>query len=154
MKLKKNTDHDHSNKYITIQEFNKITAENSASRLAEANLASKNDIAALVKNLNKKVTSNKKKHVKAEKKVTDLTNKVVQLSEKGYAFLLGRMYFTRNDNYQNLLVFDPMLSSLILDSNEKVNNWILTRTSSEKVKRLDTNFEETVPNLAKHRVKI
>ena len=53
MKLKKNTDHDHSNKYITIQEFNKITAENSASRLAEANLASKNDIAALVKNLNK-----------------------------------------------------------------------------------------------------
>ena len=64
------------------------------------------------------------------------------------------MYFTGNDNYQNLLVFDPMLSSLILDSNEKVNNWILTRTSSEKVKRLDTNFEATMPNLAKHRVKI
>ena len=64
---KKITDHDHD-KYITTPEFNKLTAENFAARLAQANLASKNDIAALVKktdfddklkNLNKKVTSNK-----------------------------------------------------------------------------------------------
>ena len=46
---KKNTDHDHSNKYITTQEFNKVTVENFVSRLAQANLASKNYIAALVK---------------------------------------------------------------------------------------------------------
>ena len=46
---KKFTDHGHSNKYITTQEFNKLTSENFAARLAEANLASKNYIAALVK---------------------------------------------------------------------------------------------------------
>ena len=41
-------DHDHSNKYVTTQEFNKLTAKHFASRLAEAKLASKYDIAALV----------------------------------------------------------------------------------------------------------
>ena len=45
---KKITDHDHD-KYITTPEFNKFTAENFVPRLAQAKLASKNDIAALVK---------------------------------------------------------------------------------------------------------
>ena len=39
-------DHD---KYITTQKFNKLTSENFASRLAQANLASKSDFAAFVK---------------------------------------------------------------------------------------------------------
>ena len=42
------TDHDHD-KYITTQELNKLTAENFTARLAQANLASKNDIANFVK---------------------------------------------------------------------------------------------------------
>ena len=40
--------HDDS-KYITTPEFNKLTAESIAARLAQANLASKNDIANFVK---------------------------------------------------------------------------------------------------------
>ena len=48
MKLKKMTDHDHGNKYITTQEFNKLTAEKFAAGLAQENLESKNDIANLV----------------------------------------------------------------------------------------------------------
>ena len=92
------TDHDHSNKSITIQEFHKLTAQNFASRIAQANLASKSDIDALVKKRltinyddklktsNKNVTSNKIKHAEAEKKVTYLTNKMAQISEKGYDF--------------------------------------------------------------------
>ena len=53
---------------ITIQEFNKLTSENFEVRLAQANLATKADIDDFVeqtdfndklKNLNKKVTSNK-----------------------------------------------------------------------------------------------
>ena len=38
------TDHDHD-KYITTQDFNKLTAENFTARLAQVNLASKIDIA-------------------------------------------------------------------------------------------------------------
>ena len=68
---KKITDHDHD-RYITTPEFNKWIAKSFAATLAQANLASKNDIAALVKrtdsddklkNFNKKVTSNKSKHL-------------------------------------------------------------------------------------------
>ena len=59
---KKSTDHDHD-KYITTQEFNKLTSDNFTVRLTQANLTSKNDISYFndkLKNLNKKVTSNKK----------------------------------------------------------------------------------------------
>ena len=60
---KKITDHDHD-KYIITPEFLKLTAENFAARLAQANLASKSDIVNFVKktdfddklkNLNKKL---------------------------------------------------------------------------------------------------
>ena len=62
---------DHS-KYVTTPEFNKITAESFTARLAQANLASKNDIPNFLKKtdfydklktLNKKFTSNETKHV-------------------------------------------------------------------------------------------
>ena len=45
---KKNTDHDHD-KHIATLEFNKLTTENFAARLAQANLASESDIANFVK---------------------------------------------------------------------------------------------------------
>ena len=51
-----------------------------------------------------------------------LSKKVEQISGKGYDLLLGRMYFTGDDGYQNFLVFAPILSLLVLDSNEKVTN--------------------------------
>ena len=48
MKLK-NTDLDYSNKYITTQEFNKLTSEIFTSRLAQASLANKNYLCNFVK---------------------------------------------------------------------------------------------------------
>ena len=47
----------------------------------------KTDFDDKIKKKNKKVTSNKTKHIEAGKKITDLTNKVTQISEKGYDFL-------------------------------------------------------------------
>ena len=137
MKAIKTTDT--SNLVITVQEFNKLFAENFAVRLAQVNLATKADIADFLsmidfddnlKSLNKKVTSNRSKHVKVAKKITDLTNKIVQIPERRQDFLLGRMQFTGNDSYQNFLAFASMCSSLILDSNKKVNNWLSTGISS------------------------
>ena len=61
---KKITDHDHA-KYITTQEFNKLTSENFAARLAQANLSSKNDIAKFVKK-------------------TDVDDKLKNLNRKSY----------------------------------------------------------------------
>ena len=44
------SDHDRD-KYITTQEFGKLAAENCTVRLAQANSASKSDIANFVKNI-------------------------------------------------------------------------------------------------------
>ena len=90
--------------------------------------------------------------MEAKKKITDLINKIARMSEKGYDFLLGRMYFTSNDHYKNLLVITPMISSLILDSNKEGTNWILTGISCKKIKPFDTNVELTMSNLANGRV--
>ena len=105
-----------------------------------------------LKNLNKKFTSDKTKHVEAEKEITDLTNKVAQISQKGYDFLLRRMYFTGDDVYQNFLVFAPILSSLMLDSNKKVTNWMSTGISSEKINPFNANLKPTMSNLANGRI--
>ena len=78
---KKITDHDHSNKHIATPEFSKLTSENFSARLNQVNLASKGDIANFVnktdfdnklKNLNKKITSNKTKNVLVENELKKL----------------------------------------------------------------------------------
>ena len=93
-----------------------MRVDNFAARLAKAKLTTTDDISDFVKkkqkkkktdfdeklkNINKKVTSNKMKNVEAKKKLTDLTEEIAQISEKGYDFLLGRMYFTDDDGCQN-----------------------------------------------------
>ena len=62
---KKITDHKHD-KYITTPEFNKLTAENFAARLAQANLITKIDFDAKLSSLNRKITLNKTKHLLVE----------------------------------------------------------------------------------------
>ena len=112
---KKNFDHNHRNRYITTQEFNKLIRENFAARFKKANLGTKSDIADLLKDkyfdnklekMNKNVTSNKIKHVETEKKLTDLTNKVKhKYMKKEMIFLLGRTYFIGEDGYQKFFSF-------------------------------------------------
>ena len=46
---KKNTSEHNNDKYVTTQEFNKLTSGNFDARLAQANLASKSDFANFVK---------------------------------------------------------------------------------------------------------
>ena len=55
-----------------------------------------------LKDLNKKRSSNNKiKHVETKKEPTDLTKKVAKILDRGYGFLLGRIYFTGDDGYRN-----------------------------------------------------
>ena len=93
--------HDHCNSILLPKNLKKFTGENFAARLAKANLASKNIVASVKKtnfdyklnNGNKKVTSNKTELVEAENNITNLTNKLAQISEKGYDFLLSRIFY-------------------------------------------------------------
>ena len=64
------------------------------------------------------------------------------------------MLFREKNDYQNFLNFAPVLSSIILESNKKVTNWILSGISSEKIEPFDTNLEPTMSNLANGRVSL
>ena len=79
----KKNDHDHT-KYITTQEFNKLTAQ------VQANLASKNhfdnfkqktDFDDRLININKKLTLNKIKHALAENEANKLSKKLKQYQQ-------------------------------------------------------------------------
>ena len=131
---KKITDHDHSNKYITTPEFNKLTAQNFATRLKQVNLASKSDITNLVNktdfdnkllSFNKIINSNKTKHVLAENELNELSKKVKLLSTKDYSFFLGRIYFTNDDGLQNMFVYQPTYNVIkyLNTSTEYITSW-------------------------------
>ena len=58
---------DHNNdKYVTTREFNNLTAQNFAARLAQANLVRNNDFNTRLVSLNKKINLNKLKHILVE----------------------------------------------------------------------------------------
>ena len=59
------TDHNHD-KHITTPEFNKLTAENFAARLKQANLVTKTDFDDKLKSLNQEINSNRTKHLVPE----------------------------------------------------------------------------------------
>ena len=72
--------HNHD-KYITTPEFKKLTAENFDGKLAQANLVTKSNFANFVnktefhekqKDLNKKITLNKTKHLLVENELKKL----------------------------------------------------------------------------------
>ena len=72
-------------KYITTPEFNKVTTENFQARLKQANLVSKTDFYNKLTSFNKRITSNKTKHLKVRKKLNGLLT-------KNYNFFLGRIH--------------------------------------------------------------
>ena len=70
--MRKNlTNHSHD-KYITTQEFNKLTAQNFAARLKQANLLTKTDFDDKLKSLNQKINSNKTKNLLVEDELKKL----------------------------------------------------------------------------------
>ena len=70
--------------YITTQEFNKLTAENFTARLKPADLVNKTDFDNKLTNFNKRITSNKTRHLEVQNKLNSLI------------IFLGRIYFTSN----------------------------------------------------------
>ena len=145
---KKITDHDHD-KCITTQEFNKLTSDYFTARLAQANLASKKDIANFVKktdfddklkNLNKKVTSNKKKHLLVENESNKLSKKFEAISTKGLTKDLINKYKTPNSAkyfslgiLQNYLMFIPARKYFRFFSGKpKISYWKSNGMSEKK----------------------
>ena len=70
-----------SSKYITTQKSNKLTAENFAARLKQADLVNKTDFDNKLTSFNKQITSNK-----ATQKLNSLQKKLNGLKTKYYIF--------------------------------------------------------------------
>ena len=64
-----------NSKYITTQEFDKLTAKNLATRLKQANLVNKTDFENKLTSFNRQITSNKTKHLEVQKKLNSLITK-------------------------------------------------------------------------------
>ena len=96
---KKITDNNHD-KYVTTPEFNKLTAENFAARLSQADLVTKTAFDNKLPNLNKKIISNEAKHLLFE-------NEMKELKTFDSIYFRGKSHFEEDDS-QNYLVFQAM----------------------------------------------
>ena len=79
------TDHN-DDKYTTTPEFNKLTAENFAAGLKQANLATKTDFDGELKRLNQKINSSKIKHLVVE-------NELEKLKAFYSCYFIGKIHF-------------------------------------------------------------
>ena len=105
-------------KYITTQGFNKLTAENFAERLKQANLVSKTNFYNKLTSFNRTITSNKTKYLEIQRNLNSLIT-------KDYNFFLDRIYFTSHDGSQNGFVYQPTLDTLELKK-DKGTDYVLS----------------------------
>ena len=96
---KKLSDHNHG-KYITTPEFNTLAADFFKARLAQENLITKTNFDAKLSSLNRKITSNKTKHLLVE-------NELKKLKTFDSSYFRSKNCF-EEDGTQNYLVFQSM----------------------------------------------
>ena len=102
---KKLTDHDHD-KYSTTPEFNNLAARVFTTRLAQENLVTKTDFHTKLISLNRKINSNKTKHLLVENQL-----KKPKTFDLDYFIAKSNL---EKDDVQNYLVSQPMIRYLIL----------------------------------------
>ena len=93
------TNHNHD-KYNNTQEFNKLAGDVFNARLAQAKLITKTEFDAKLPSLNRKITSNKTKHLFFE-------NDLNKLKTFDSNYFIGKSHFDE-DGTQNYLVFQPL----------------------------------------------
>ena len=139
-KKKKNTDHSHD-KYVTIPEFNKPTAENFDARLAQAHLLTKIDFDNKLINLNKRVNWNKIKHILFE-------NELKKLQTFDSIYFRGENHF-EDDGTQNCLVFQTTQRyfKTVSNNNDHILSWKSKGLSDESIKPSSTSNNIFNPSL-------
>ena len=97
----------HNSKYISSEEFSKLTVGNVKARLKEDDLVNKTDFDNKLTSFNWRITSNKTKSSEVQKELNDLIT-------KDYNFFLGKIYSTSIDGSQNTFVYQPAVDALEL----------------------------------------
>ena len=140
--------HNHD-KHIDTQEFNTLAADVFNARLKQANFVTKTDFDDKLSNLNRKITSNKTKHVLAE-------NELKKLETFDLSYFIGKNYFEEH-GAQNYLAFQPMYRYFkvfsIIQYLEYVSEWKSKELSSESIKAISTSDNSLNPTLSYYDVK-
>ena len=78
--------------------------------------------------------------------------KDILLSSKDYSFILGRIYFTSNDGFQNMFVYQPIFNTLKYKnmSTEYIISWKLKGVYNSKLKGLNCNFLHNIKYFDKY----
>ena len=109
--------HNHD-KYIDNLEFNKLPVDVFNARIAQTNLVAKTDFDAKLSSVNRKITSNKTKHVLVK-------NELNKLKTFDSSYFIGKSHF-EEDGVQNYLVFQPLNKyfKVITNANTKyISSW-------------------------------
>ena len=127
LNIEKNVaDHNHD-EYITTSEFNNLTAKNVTTRLAQSNLVTKTEFDDKLKSLNKKVKSDKIKHLLVE-------NEFKKLQNFDSICFRDKNYFG-GDGTQNYLIFQPIQKYFKTtdDTYNNISSWKSKAFSDESI---------------------
>ena len=126
--LKNLADHNHD-KYITTPEFNTLAADVFNTRLIQANLITNTNFDAKLSRFNRKITSNKSKHLLVE-------NELKKLKTLDLSYFIGKSHF-KEDGTENYLVFQPMYRYFKMIAGVSTDNyiyfWKSKRLSDERI---------------------
>ena len=128
--------HNHD-KYIDASEFNKLAADVFNAGIAQANLITKTDFDANLSNLNRKITSNKSKHLLVE-------NELSKLKTFDSSYFIGKSHFDE-DGTQNYLVFQLVNKYFKLITNtSSILLWQSKGLSNESIDPLTTSLSPSI----------
>ena len=114
-------------KYITTPKFNTLAANVFNARLSQASLITKTDFDAKLLNLNKRVTTNKTKHLLVE-------NELGKFKTFDFGYFFAKSHF-EEDGTQNYLVFQPLNKYFkVIASTNYVSSWKSKGLSDETIK--------------------
>ena len=109
-------------------------------RLAQASLITKTDFDAKLSSLNRKITSNKSKHLLVE-------NELNKLKTFDSSYFIGKSHF-EEDGTQNYLVFQPLNKySKVIVNTDYVSSWKSKGLSPETIKPPTTSDNSLTPTL-------
>ena len=123
-----------------------MTATDFNERLAQANLITKTDFDAKLSSLNRKITSNKSKHLLVE-------NELKKLKTFDSSYFIGKSHF-EEDVTQHYLVFKPVHKYLKLIANTiYISSWKSKGLSDENIKPSSTSDKSLSPVVDYHGTK-
>ena len=131
--------HNHD-KYIDTSEFSKLATDVFNARIQQANLITNADFDAKLSSLNRKITSNKTKHLLVE-------NKLNKFKTFDSSYFAGKYHF-EEDVTKNYLVFQSIVRylKLIADTN-CILSWKSEGLSAESIKPPTTSDNSLTPEL-------